>query len=74
MIFDFGGNFDYIPQSLLFLIARDPITAYNTSTIIKSDLRKFIMRALSTVLNPQHLISIIEMIKNIEQNVLHLTN
>ena len=69
MIFDFGGNFDYIPQSLLFLIARDPITAYNTSTIIKSDLRKFIMRALSTVLNPQHLISIIEMIKNIEQNV-----
>ncbi|RLP65547.1 hypothetical protein L150_04319 [Candida albicans Ca529L] len=69
MIFDFGGNFDYIPQSLLFLIARDPITAYNTSTIIKSDLRKFIMRALSTVLNPQHLISIIEMIKNVQGNV-----
>lgn len=69
MIFDFGGNFDYIPQSLLFLIARDPIAAYNTSTIIKSDLRKFIMRALSTVLNPQHLISIIEMIKNVQGNV-----
>lgn len=70
VIFDFEGeNFEYIPQSLLFLITADPIKAYNTSPIIKTDLRYFIMRALSTVLNPQHLISIIEMIKNVQGNV-----